>query len=279
MSLFTTCKHALGKSLQWRFLLLWVLALALPTLIVSLPLFITLNQALGRSLSGTSLLDGLDVGVVGDLIGGLMAQGWSPSGGIGGLILFAVSLPWLSGLLVAVARSETVLPIGELAAAGLREYGRMLRLWIWAIVPIAVFGGLASAALHWADSHADTQILAADADRAQHWAMAFAGLMIAFVSATLDAARARFASEPHRHSAFFAWWAGFRDVVCRPRWWIAYVLLTAFGLILAALFAWARIQIAPVGFWSFALDVLLAQLIVVGLAWARAARVVAFAKR
>jgi hypothetical protein len=104
-------------------------------------------------------------------------------------------------------------------------------------------------------------------------------VLLAFVSATLDAARARFATEPHRRSAFFAWWAGLRDVLCRPSWWLLYVLLTAFGLVLAAGFAWVRVQVAPIGFWSFALDLLLAQAIVVALAWSRAARVAAFAGR
>ena len=49
---------------------LQVLALALPTLIVSLPLFIQLNQMLGRSLAGASLLDGADTGVLADVIAG-----------------------------------------------------------------------------------------------------------------------------------------------------------------------------------------------------------------
>ncbi|XHS79677.1 hypothetical protein ACFJGW_06785 [Burkholderiaceae bacterium UC74_6] len=279
MSLFSTCKQALSKALQWRFLLLWTLALALPTLIVSLPLFIQLNQLLGRSLAGASLLEGADTGVLADAFGALMTAGWSPATGVGGLIVFAVMLPWLGGLLVAVTRAERPLPISELASAGLREYGRMLRLWIWAVVPLGVFGGIGSALMNWADSHGETVILSADADAAHYWAMAAVAVLLAFVSATLDAARARFATEPYRRSAFFAWWAGFRDVLRHPRWWLIYVLLTAFGLVLAAVFAWVRIQVAPIGVWSFLLDLLLAQAIVVALAWSRAARVVAFAKR
>jgi len=279
MSLFSTCKQALCKVLQWRFLLLWVLALALPTLIVSLPLFIGLNQMLSHSLAGASLLEGADTGVLGDVIIGLITAGWSPASGVGGLIVFAILLPWLSGLLVVVTRSEKPLPISELASAGLREYGRMLRLWLWALVPLAVFGGIGAGLMKWADSHAETVILSADADAASHWAMAAMVVLLAFVSATLDAARARFAKEPHRRSAFFAWWAGFRDVLRHPRWWLLYVLLTAVGLVLAAGFAWVRVQVAPIGLWSFLLDLLLAQAIVASLAWSRAARVVAFAGR
>ena len=279
MSLLSTFKQSLGKTLQWRFLLLWVLALALPTLIFSLPLFIGLNQLLSRSLAGASLLGSPDTGVLLDAFGALMTAGWSPASGVGGLIVFAVLLPWLGGLLVAVTRAEQPLAISELASAGLREYGRMLRLYIWAIVPLGVFGGIGSGLMNWADSHGETVILSADADAAHYWAMAAMALLLAFMSATLDAARARFASEPYRRSAFFAWWAGFRDVLRHPSWWLLYVLLTAVGLVLAGAFAWVRVQVAPIGFWSFLLDLLLAQAIVVALAWSRAARVVAFATR
>ncbi|MBV8501039.1 MAG: hypothetical protein JO006_04910 [Paucibacter sp.] len=277
MSFIRTSIDALSKTLQWRLLLLWACGVALPTLIASLPIFISLNQALGHSLSGAQLLDGLDPGVLGDTLIGLLIGGFTPVGSLGSLIVFVLLLPWLGGMLVAVARADRALYFGELAMAGWREYGRMARLWIWALVPLAAAIGIGAALFNWADEHAAKQVLEADADFARHVALGVSLALLLFVSATLDAARARFARELHRRSAVKAWWAGFKDVLRRPRWWLIYVLLSLVGAALAAVFGWARVQLAPVGTWSFLADLLLAQCVVMALAWGRAARVVAFA--
>ena len=277
MSFLSTSYDALCKTLQWRLLLLWAFALALPTLLTSLPLFISLNQALGNSLSGAHLLDGMDVGVLGDVFMNLSGQGYSPASGLGGFLVFLLMLPWLGGMLVAVARSDRPLFFGELAVAGWREYGRMGRLWIWAIVPLGIAIGIGAGLMNWADDHAAKQVLESDADFGKNMALGATLLLVFFVSATLDAARARFARELHRRSAVKAWWAGFKDVLRRPRCWLIYLLITLVGLVVAALIGWVRIQLAPVGVWSFTADLLLAQFITMALAWARAARVVAFA--
>ena len=277
MSFIHTSKEALIRTFQWRLLLLWALALALPTLLTSLPIFISLNQALGNSLSGAKLLDGMDLAVLVDVMSGMTAQGYSPASGLSGFIVFLLLLPWLGGTLVAVARSDRPLYFGELALAGWREYGRMLRLWIWALVPLAIAMVVGAGLMKWASSHAAKQVLEADADLGRKLALGATLLLMLFVGATLDAARARFARELHRRSAVKAWWAGFKDVLCRPRWWLIYLLITIIGLVVAALFAWARVQLAPTAGWSFTVDLLLAQCVTMALVWARAARVVAFA--
>ncbi|HEY1091124.1 MAG TPA: hypothetical protein VGE47_08540 [Burkholderiaceae bacterium] len=276
MSTLTQCTQALRQTLQWRLLLLWLIALALPTLLISLPLFIGLNQVLGRSLLASRLIENFDPAMLIEALGSLQAQGYSPASGVGGLIVFLLLLPFLSGSLLAVARAKERLGFGALCIGAWREYSRMSRLWLWGLLLLAAAIGIGAGLMNWAEDFASKQVLESSADLASRAALCVTILLLAFAGATLDAARARLALEPQRRSALKAWWLGTQDLLRQPSRLLVYVLLTLFGLALAAVIGWLRIQNAPVSTGTFIADLLLAQLLVAALVWARAARVLAF---
>jgi len=72
-----------------------------------------------------------------------------------------------------------------------------------------------------------------------------------------------------------AWWRASKDLARRPSRLVLYLMLTVAGLLLAAVLAWARIQVAPVSALSFVLALLLGQVLVLCLSWMRCARLFA----
>ncbi len=273
--LMASFRTAARQALQWRLLLLWLLALALPTLLTILPLWLVLGGALDKSLLADKLVEGFDPAVLVELVGSLGQRGYSANSGLGGLVLLALLLPWLSGTLIAVARSSVVLGFGGLLQGGLREYGRMARLWLWALLPLGlalvVGGALADAA----KEHGQTLVLESEAEWLTRAALAAGALVFLLAQATLDAARARLALEPQRRSVLKAWWLASKELVRRPGRLLLYVGITLLGLLLAALIGLVRVQVAPVGAASFAVALLLAQLIALALVWMRCTRMLA----
>ncbi|MDI4634768.1 hypothetical protein J7U46_17030 [Pelomonas sp. V22] len=266
---------AARQALQWRLLLLWLLALALPTLLTILPLWMVLGGALDKSLLADKLVEGFDPAVLVELIGGLGQRGYSANSGFAGVAMMILLLPWLSGTLIAVARSTVVLSFVGLLQGGLREYGRMARLWLWALLPLGlalVIGGALAGA---AKEHGQTLVLESDAEWLARAALAVGALVFLLAHATLDAARARLALEPQRRSVLKAWWLATKELLRRPGRILLYVGITLLGLALAGLIGLLRIQVAPVGAASFAAALLLAQLIALALVWMRCTRMLA----
>ena len=60
--------HALRPALQWRLLLLWLLALLLPTLVAALPVWSMLGAAFDRSAHAHALARSLDLVAIADLV-------------------------------------------------------------------------------------------------------------------------------------------------------------------------------------------------------------------
>ncbi len=262
---------------QWRLLLLWLLALALPWLLALVPLWRALAAQLDQSLAAKRLVDGFELPVLAEAVMGLGPNGFGASALLSSVLLLAVLLPWLSGCLIAVVRSPLPLGFMALLQGGLREYGRMTRLWLWALCLLGAVAALGGGLMHWVGEKATLMQLEAEADRWSQAVMLFTGLLFLLVHASRDAARARLALEPQRRSVFKAWRLATRDLWRQPRRIGFYLLITALGLLAAALIGLLRVQLAPVGAGSQLLALAMGQLLVLALVWMRCARVFALA--
>ena len=263
------------KALQWRLLLLWLLALALPLLLLSLPLWLALSGPLDHSLLGKQLVDGFEPAVFIEVLIGLAQRGQAATSGIGAMLVFLLLLPWLTGIAMTAARSSQRLGFGALLKGGLSDYGPMARLWLWALVPLGLAGAVGAGVLYLVKQQALTMTLEADAVHLRQAALAFSALLLLLALATVDAARAQWVIEPRRRSVIGVWWRGARLLLRRPECILMYLLLTGFGLAVAAALGWLRIQLPPVSGLSFVLALLLGQALTLVLAWMRCARLFA----
>lgn len=179
----------------------------------------------------------------------------------------------------ATAGSARPLDMRALLVGGLREYPRMARMLIVAMMPLGLAAALGAWAMHVASDYGDTATLQSSSDAAGMAALLVLLLLLALAHSTLDAGRAVLALDSRRRSAFLAWWQGCKLVMRRPRAALAtlalYLAITLAGLALAALLSVARIHLPPLGAAGLIGGFLLTQLIVMVLAWMRTARLFA----
>jgi len=270
--------RAMGGALQWRLLLWWALLLLLPTLVAALPVWRMLSASFDHSIHAAQLAGKLDMLAIADLAVGADER-YGPALGSGGIVALALTLllsPLLTGMTVAAARAPGRLGFMALLAAGTQEYARMLRMLVWAVVPLAIAGILAGMAFDAAGKSAESEILESDAKQASHIALAVSAILLVIAHATIDAGRALLAAERRRKSVVVAWWGGVKLLLRRPFSLLgAYVVITAIGLGLAALVALGRVQVPALGSGGTVAAFLLTQLAVVVLGWMRSARLFA----
>ena len=266
---------AARHALQWRLLLLWLLALALPLVLASLPLWVALAGVLDHAVLGKHLVEGFELPVFVEAMRMLPERGYSPTSGMGAVIVFVLLLPWLTGIVFTGARTSAPQGFAALLKGGLTEYWRMARLWLWALVPLGLAAGAGAGLLHLAKEQALTMTLEADADHLTQATIAISALLFLLAHASIDAARAQLVLEPRRRSVVLAWWRATRELVRRPSRIFLYLLATAAGLLLAALLGWLRIQVLPVTTLGFVAALLLGQALVLVLAWMRCTRLFA----
>jgi len=277
---FSALASGLSSGLQWRPLLWWVLALAVPTLLASLPMWIGLNAKFAHSVHTADIAAGRDVPL---LLEGFMAASEASGAAIGlgmmvALVLSALLSPWLTGMVVAQQRAGRRLELSELAHGGLSEYWRMFRMLLWSLLPLGAALALGAAAMGWAESSTADAILESDVARAMRLALAACAVLFAIAHATVEAARGWLGAAPGLRSVLRAWWRGTKLVLRRPlASLVVYLGTTAAGFVLAAAFAWLRLRLDGAGFGSFLLGLLLTQLVVAALAWGRIARLHGFA--
>jgi hypothetical protein len=270
---------ALDAALQWRVLLWWLLALALPTLIAALPVWGTLQSQFALVPQAPAIAADGNLPL---LLEGLMAMK-EAFGGIAFGVLVSVLMtlllsPWLVGMVIASLRAGRRLGMGELLKGGFAEYGRMLRMLLWSIIPLGIacaIGGGLSAALH---KQAETAVLASEVARAGTIGMVVLGVLALFAHMTLEAGRGWLGADAGLHSVLRAWWRGTMLVLRRPLASLVVYLGTAIvGYGLALLFAWLRLQIDGAGIATVMFGVLLTQCVVAMIAYARIARLHGFA--
>lgn len=273
---------ATRAALQWRLLILWAGLLLVPTLLLALPVWRTLSSSLDNSVRAAALADQLDLVAITDLIANLGKNSAATSGaGIIALGLTLLLSPLLSGLVITAARSRHSTPgqvpgFGALLTGAFSQYGRMLRMLVWAVVPLGLALGAGGAALNAAGKHAATLITESDASLPSRLALLGAVLLFLLANATLDAGRAELALDTRRTSAVKAWWRGLKLLFQRPLAASAiYLAITVAGLLLAGLLGIGRLNLPPVGVPGLIGAFALTQVIALALAWMRSARLFA----
>ncbi|MES2320941.1 MAG: hypothetical protein V4633_01630 [Pseudomonadota bacterium] len=273
MNQMTQCLRAF----QWRLMLLWVLWMLIPTAILVYPLWHMLADSLDYSVHAASIAQQMDMTVFADL---MAAHGRNAlaieSGAIVALIATLLISPLLSGMAASAARAPETLGIKALTAGGLAEYPRMLRMLVWAVVPLGLAIAAGGAAMDWAAEHVETAVTAAD-ERVWKWAAAILlALLLAIANASLDAGRAALAIERRRTSAVKAWWSGTMMLLRRPFSTLGvYFLISGTGLAIVAALSVARLNVPSASLAGFVGALLVTQLIVVAVAWMRSARLFA----
>lgn len=275
--LSTIIGQSLRNALQWRLLLLWAVLLVLPTLVATLPAWQMLGDSLDLSVQAAALAQALDLASVSDLM--QVSKRYLPALGNGAVVAVVLTLflsPLLSGMTIAAARAPQRLGLGGLLGGGMLEYGRLLRMLVWASVPLAAafaLGGAVSTPLR---SLGASALLESTAQNAGMAATAVVAIVVLLAHATVDAGRAVLAADRRKTSAVRAWGEGVMLVLRQPGATLgSYVAITLAGLVLAALIALVRVRVAPIEGVAFALALVLTQLGVMAVAWMRAARLFA----
>lgn len=266
-------------AVQWRLLLLWLLIMLIPVTLVALPLWRMLSGLLDTSVHSMEWAKGFNDIMFGDVIASFSDH---PQWLVTDLALAQATTlllsPFLAGMVVGSGRAGRVLGFGALLQSGLVEYGRMFRLWLWALIPYGVVIGVHVLGTHLVEKHTEQAVLESQVDRyadIAHWV-----LIIVFVSmqSIVESARAAFIADTSLRSATRALWRGIKQLLRRPvKTLTFYLVVTLIGLVLAAVFGLLRIHVTAVGFAGTVLALLLSQLVVLAFGWMRAARLFALA--
>src|SRR5690606_41809964 len=120
-------RSSLGTALQWRLLLLWLLATLVPALLVATPLWTSLQAQFGHSVHAAVIAAGDDLPLLLEGLGEMGEHAQWLAAGLGGTgLLMLLLAPWLTGLTVAPLRAGRR-PGRAAPAAGCRaEYRRTL---------------------------------------------------------------------------------------------------------------------------------------------------------
>jgi hypothetical protein len=265
----------LGRAFQWRLLVLWAVGLLLPTLVAVLPWQLALSERLDHSVHAKEIAERFDLANMFEVMSPIVTDGASglTAGGIAAFVIALLLSPWLTGMVVASIRAGQSLRFGNLLQFGLREYGRMARMLVWAIVPLGIAFAVAMPVNKWAEKQAEIAIVPASADNASLIATIVFVVALLLAHATLEAGRAMLAVDPSRRSAVKAWWRGVKLFFRRP---IAVLVVYLGTLIagegLALVLGFARTQVSAANIGGLLLGFVLVQLVVAAVAWGRIAR-------
>lgn len=265
---------ALVSAMQWRLLLLWVLATLLPTGLASAPLSSALQAQFGHTIHAGDIAAGHNLPL---LIEGMMKigeQGAPIAAAIStaGIVMFLLS-PWLIGMIVASLRARRTLGFGELIHGGLAEYWRMLRTLVWSLIPMGIAIGIGVAAIGAAGKATEQAILSSEVADASRMAMIVAAIVFVLAHATVEASRAWLGADISLRSVIRAWWRGLKLLLRRPIATLGVYLgsvIVGFGL--AILLSWLRLEVDGVGTGAMVLSLLVTQAMVAALAWGKIIR-------
>lgn len=264
---------AIARALQWKLLLLWVIASLGCALIAALPLWTWLGGAFDHSLRAPAIAAGTDpMG----LYDALMAP-TAPLATLGSNLRIAAALmlllsPLLVGATVVAARSPLRLGFGELLAGGLGQYWPLLRLMLWSLLPLGAAVMLASVLFGMGSKINEHAILASSVSHWNDFAMVVGGILIVLALASVEAGRGWLATDINLRSAIKAWWRGAKLLCRRP---IAVLSAYLLPWLLAALVALALLALRQRIGGGLTLGLLMSCLISAALAWGKVARLFA----
>lgn len=266
--------RAMGHMAQWRLLLAWWLALAVPTLLVALPVWQGLARQLDHSLLGPTLAQGLALPLLAEALAGLFpTQAVVGLGtlGVAGLAWTLLVSPWLVAMAGAAARRPTPLPWNELLRTGVADCARMARLLVWSLCLLGLALALGAALMHGAELQAGQQVLEADAVWMARLAKGVTALLVLLAQVSIELARARLVLQPSLRSVVLAWWHALPQLWRGRGLWLFLALSLGAALALAGLTGW-RLAVATHGGLGQAGAVLLGQCALWVLVWLRCAR-------
>ncbi|RDS84734.1 hypothetical protein DWU98_01870 [Dyella monticola] len=265
---------------QWRLLLLWLLIMLIPASLVALPLRSMLGGLLDTSVHVSEWAQHFNDMMFSDVIMTLSqhSQWLLTDMAIAQAVTLLLS-PFLTGMIVGSGRAGRTLGFGALLQSGLVEYGRMFRLLLWSLIPYGIVIAVGLLGGHLADKHSEHAVLESQADRytsIAHWVL---GIVFVLAQAIVESARAAFIADTSLRSATRALGRGIKQLFRKPvRTLLFYLIVTVIGLVLVLLFGMLRIRVTAVGFFGFAVALLLSQIVVLVIGWVRTARLFALAK-
>ncbi|GHC07375.1 hypothetical protein [Thermomonas carbonis] len=270
-------RDGLRGAMQWRLWLLWIGASLGCALIAALPAWNWLAEALNHSSHAKAIANGEAPTLLLDL---LMSRN-APLGVLGesttiAAILMLLLSPLLAGATIAAIRSRTRPGFGDLLRGAVAEYGPMLRMLVWSVVPLGLALLVMSMILGANESaHADA-IDGSGLASGRKIALLVGAVLFVLAHASLEAGRGWLATDGRLRSAIKAWWRGLKLLCRRPvAVLLAWLVTTVIGLALALLFAWLRQFAGGDSLGGFLLAMLLGCGIAAALAWGRIARLYA----
>ena len=270
-------RRSLLAGAQWRLVAICWAVLLVPTLVAAMPLAGALSAMLDHSPRAAAAVAWMDGAMMSDVLRQLSEPGPSaaiPAGFLHALLLLLVLSPVAAGALVTAARSGERLPLRDLLRGAGELYGRMSRMTLVGLAVTGLSGALAGLVMKMVSRVGEKAIWETAAARQLRVGVLVSAAIVWLAHLTVDAGRARLAAEPHRRSAFRAWWAGLRLVVRRPLRALGVGATGSIvGLGLAALLLVVRLRVVQSSAGTIAVAWVLAQLAVLAIAWGRASRI------
>jgi hypothetical protein len=273
-TLSLTLRHAGRRALQFRLLLMWLLGMAIPTVLFALPVLSFLGSELDYSPTAPSLASRVGFGALIDLLGApalsfsLLYAALVPP-----LIVMLVITPWLNALSLGAAKTPRATTFRALISGANAAYWPMVRLGLFGLVPLMVALLLANIAASAVDRYDQHAVLESSVDHLLLASRLFALLVIALAQCSVEVARAVLVAHPRRRSVLRAWFTGLALLYRHPLYLFGtWLLITVPAMLLVAILMVLRTNLdqgSSIGL-SFAL--LLAEMCVLVLAWMRCAR-------
>ncbi|WP_229678995.1 hypothetical protein [Dyella caseinilytica] len=267
-------------AVQWRLLLLWLVIMLIPATVVALPLWHMLGGILDTSVHASEWAQHFSDLMFSDVIFALSNHfQWLGAVAMIGFVLTLLLSPFLDGMIVGSGRAGRALGFGEVLQNGLIEYGRMFRVMFWSLLPYGLLMVVMAASGNMVGKYAETAVLESQVSAYSNLMHVLVLVVFVIVQSIVESARAAFIADVTLRSATRALWRGIRQLVRRPlKTLLFYLTVTVVGLLLASVFAVARIHVTAFGGLGFLLALLLSQLIVVIIGWMRVARLFALAE-
>jgi hypothetical protein len=267
---------ALRRASRWRLALLFVGFTTLPALVGAVPVALVVGAPLLHHPSGATWTGGLDADTLLDVIRVAGDRGTGNVASLGlvlALLGALLAAPWLAGAMLAEARSPQPLSATALLQGAGEYWGRMTRLGLLGVVPLALGAGAAAGLMHQANSTALHAVSETAALAGERWALLGGAVALFVALLSVDAGRAVLGARPRRRSAFLAWTTGTWLMLRRPlQTGLAGALGLGLGVGLALVLTALRTRVPPA---ALPVGVLLSALAAAAVGWGRALRLAA----